>query len=91
MGASQFEILAGFGMIYDLRCPEGEDDFEAMFILGRQTMNFIDICGITDQRALLDSAEERLLLAIGFKKGEDYYHTSSEGMFDGSHCSGHSH
>ena len=89
MGASQFEILDGYGMIYDLRCPFGDDDFEAMFILGRQTMNFIDICGITDQRAALDTAEERLLIAIGFKRSEEFFSVSSVGMFDGSHCSGH--
>ena len=89
MGASQFEILAGYGIIYDLKCPLGEDDFEAMFILGRQTMNFIDMCGISDQRAEIGSAKEELLRAIGFKKEEKYYRASSEGMFDGSHCGGH--
>ena len=44
MGMSQFEI-AESGYIYDLREAPDHNDFEAMFILGRQTMNFIDTCG----------------------------------------------
>ena len=44
MGFSQFEIGKD-GFISDLRPVVGLDDFEAMFILGRSTMNFINICG----------------------------------------------
>ena len=88
MGMSQFEIGDGVGYIADLVPRVGYDDFEAMFILARQTMNFIDLCGAHTCRAAANAANERLLLAIGFKKtGEDYFCDMS-GMFDG-HCGGH--
>ena len=38
MGFSQFEIRKDGGVITDLREANGLNDFEAMFILGRQTM-----------------------------------------------------
>ncbi len=87
MGFSQFEIGTD-GYISDLRPLVGLDDFEAMFILGRTTMNFIDMCGAHKCRAAKDAAEERLIRAIGFKKTDGEYSCDMTGMFDGSHCSG---
>ena len=89
MGASQFELSDEFGYIYDLKETEGLNDFEAMFILGRQTMNFINQCGITVCRADLSAADEKLIKAIGFKKQNEFYECDMTGFFDGSHCSGH--
>ena len=88
MGASQFEITSEGGYIYDLKPKLNCDDFEAMFILGRQTMNFIDLCGSHSCRAAITGGEERLMLAIGFKRICDEYFCDMKGMFDG-HCSGH--
>ncbi len=87
MGMSQFEISDG-GYIYDIKEMPQLDDFEAMFILARQTMNFIDTCGIHIVRAPLDAASERLMTAIGFKPVGDEYFCDMTGMFDG-HCGGH--
>lgn len=87
MGMSQFEIGES-GYIFDLCEPEGHDDFEAMFILGRQTMNFIDTCGAHTCCAAKDAGNERLLRAIGFKEQDDKLYCDMTGMFDG-HCSGH--
>lgn len=87
MGMSQFEIGES-GYIFNLCEPEGHDDFEAMFILGRQTMNFIDTCGAHTCRAAKDAGNERLLRAIGFKEQDDKLYCDMTGMFDG-HCSGH--
>ena len=88
MAISQFEIDKDYGIIYDLRGVLGLDDFEAMFILGRQTMNFIDLCGVHKCKALKDAGQERLLRAIGFKELNDELVCNMEGMFDG-HCDGH--
>lgn len=88
MGMSQFEI-GEMGYIYDLREPDGRDDFEAMFILGRQTMNFIDLCGAHTCAADKGAGMERLLRAIGFKENGEELFCNMEGMFDG-HCSGES-
>lgn len=89
LGFSQFEICSGYGILHSLTEPLGKSDFEAMFILGRQTMNFMDLCGVHRSVAVADSAPERLLLAIGYKKCENSgYECDMSGMFDG-HCSGH--
>ena len=73
MGMAQFDIAGESGYIYTL-CPRiGYEDFEAMFILGRATMNFIDLCGSHVCYAASDAGDGRLLRAIGFRlteKGE---------------------
>ena len=89
MGFSQFEITGDTGYISDIKERIGNDDFEAMFILARQTMNFIDICGAHKCEIANDAAPERLIKAIGFKKLPDgKYFSDMTGMFDG-HCDGH--
>ena len=87
MGFSQFELTESYGFISDLKPAIGYDDVEALFILGRATMNFVDLCGAHVCRAALESSDERLLHAIGFRKKEDYMECDMTGMFDG-HCSG---
>ena len=90
MGMAQFEIREDGGYIADLVPKRGYDDFEAMFILGRQTMNFIDLCGAHTARAAVGTTDEVLLRAIGFKKqANGEYFCDMDGMFDGKHCSGH--
>lgn len=86
MGASQFDVAAQ-GRIYDLR-GVGEPDYEAMFILGRQTMNVIESWGITDCYAEADAGEERLLHAIGFRERDGELYCDLTGMFDGN-CGNH--
>ena len=88
MGISQFEINDGFGYIHDVKEASGRNDFEAMFILTRQTMNFIDLCGVHICKASECSAPERLLVAAGFKKIDGEYVCNMTGMFDGN-CGGH--
>ena len=87
MGMAQFEIGEA-GYIYDLKEVPGRNDFEAMFILGRATMNFIDLCGVHSCRADEATASERLLKAIGFKETDGEYFCDMTGMFDGK-CTGH--
>ncbi len=89
MGFSQFEILGEYGLITDIRPVESDEyDFEAMFILGRATMNFIDLCGAHIAKALPSSGYDKLLHAIGFKaKDGDLLVCDMTGMFD-SHCDG---
>ena len=90
MGMAQFEIEGEVAYISDLASAKSIDDFEAMFILGRQTMNFIDLCGVCNIKASKETAYEKLLLAIGFRlQCDGSYYCNTEGMFDGKHCSGH--
>ena len=89
MGFAQFDITDGCGVISDLREAEGNSDFEAMFILGRSTMNFIDLCGAHEAYAEANAADESLIKAIGFKHIDDgRYYCNMTGMFDGN-CSHH--
>ena len=88
MGMSQFDITGDCGYIFTL-CPKiNYSDFEAMFILGRATMNFIDLCGKHTCIAKIDAGEEKLLKSIGFKLHGEEYFADMNGMFDG-HCDGH--
>ena len=88
MGFSQFEITENGGQLYDLRAAIGYDDFEAMFILGRQTMNFIDLCGAHLCEADINAGDKKLLHAIGFREDGGKLTVNMTGMFDG-HCDGH--
>ncbi len=89
MGFCQFELLGGEAVISHLvATPLYSDDFEALFILGRATMNFIDQCGIHICKANINAGDHRLLHAIGFKKIEDEFFVDMTGFFDGN-CSGH--
>jgi hypothetical protein len=89
MGFSQFEINENGGLISDLREKPGLSDGEAMFILGRATMNFIDLCGAHVCYAEKNSGDSALLHSIGFKtEKNDLLFCDMTGMFDGK-CSGH--
>jgi len=89
MGFAQFDISNGEGYILDLREIGGKDDFEAMFILGRQTMNFIDLCGAHFAKARANAGEDQLLRAIGFKLNENgEYCCDMTNLFNGS-CHNH--
>ena len=90
MGSSQFEIGDKGGRLLDLCPARGYDDYEAMFILGRATMNFIDLCGTHTLSATSDAGDTTLLRAIGLKPTDDGgFFCDMTGFFDGSHCSGH--
>ncbi len=88
MGFSQFELDDGAGIINDLRPRVGYTDNEAIFILGRATMNFIDLLGVHTCKCRRDAGDEKILHAIGFRAdGGDMLICDMTGMFDGN-CSG---
>lgn len=86
MAMSQFEI-GEEGYIFDIKEAPERDDFEAMFILARQTMNFIDLCGVHSCYAAKAAGNERLLRAVGFREKDGELYCDMTGMFDG-HCDG---
>ena len=86
---AQFRIESGVGIIDHIVSLPGTNEWEMMFIMGRQTLNYIDLCGTHVCRAASDAGEEKLLLSIGFKKADDgSYFIDLHGLFDG--CA-HSH
>lgn len=80
VGICQFGMDDKYGYIYDLKCVLGKDDFEALFIMGRATLNFIDLCGV--HKALYCGEESRLTKAIGFKKEDGKLIMDLEGFFE---------
>lgn len=88
-GVSQFKLTAEGGLVYDISAAEGTFDFEALFVLGRGTLNFIDLCGVHYafyKGAVENEEKERLLKAIGFKKQDNgSFEVDLNGFFT-DHC-----
>ena len=88
-GVCQFKLTDKGGMLYDLAPVQGTFDFEALFVLGRGTLNFIDLCGVHYAFFLgniPDEQTERLVKAVGFKKQDSgEYFVNLEGFFT-DHC-----
>ena len=86
LGVCQFRLSAEGGILTDLAPAKGTDHFEGMFIMGRGTLNFIDLCGVHEAYFRGNCYSERLLLAIGFqKKAENEYYVDLHGFFTGHH------
>ena len=89
VGVCQFKLTDKGGMIYDLAPVKDLFDFESLFVLGRGTLNFIDLCGVHYAFFLgniPDEQTERLIKAVGFKKTDSgSYEVNLEGFFT-DHC-----
>ena len=91
IGICQFRIKNDSGYLYDLCNTEGVDDLEALIIMGRATLNFIDLCGVHRAFFCGEGTDEGLLRAIGFAKNtEGAYEINLEGFFT-DHCGNHKH
>ncbi len=71
IGVSQFRTTEGTGEIYDLTLIPHKEDFEALIIMGRAVLNFIDLCDVHRAVFLSQKVNETLMKAIGFSKNED--------------------
>ena len=80
-GICQFSMDGAGGHIYHLAAPDtGVDD--ALFVMGRAALNFIDLCGVKTAD-FGGEAEDALLRRIGFTPNEcGKYSISLEGFFD---------
>ena len=83
LGFSQFDIRGEEAYISDIKAADGVDDYEAMFILGRSTMNFIDMCGAHKAYAPYSCADESFMLALGFKRQDEGFFVDMTGFFGG--------
>ena len=89
LGVCQFRLSSNGGEIYDLSPALGTQSFEAMFMMGRGTLNFIDLCGVHYARFCGEVSNETLLRAIGFKKQDDgSFDINLKGFFT-DHCGNH--
>ena len=81
LGISQFRILGEYAVIYDLVNADGTDDFDALIIMGKATLNFIDSCGI--KSVIMQTANKNLPEILGFKQdGDGVYKLNLEGYFE---------
>lgn len=85
-GVCQFKLTDKGGMIYDLAATLDHYDSDALFVMGRGALNFIDLCGVHYATYLGEVTDEPLLLQIGFKKNENgVFDINLEGFFT-DHC-----
>ena len=88
-GVCQFKVTADGGLVYDLAPALDFDNFEAMFVMGRGTLNFIDLCGVHRAYFVGEVKDEALLKAVGFSKNaEGKFEINLEGFFT-DHCHNH--
>lgn len=87
LGVTQFAFKKQGALVYDLRSPDDAYDFEALFIMARSMLNFVDLCGVHD--AFLpfpERIDSRLISAVGFKRKEDgSYYMDLRGFFTKHH------
>ncbi len=69
LGVCRFAIKGDKGIIYELKNAPGVDDYEPVYIMGRATLNFIDLCGV--RYAYYEGEDKPLVRAIGFKPKEN--------------------
>ena len=85
-GVCQFKLTDKGGIIYDLAPTTDFCDREALFVMGRGTLNFIELSGVHNASFAGDAADEELLRLIGFKKDEQgNFVINLEGFFT-DHC-----
>ena len=81
LGALQFRIFDGYGIIYDLANAEGVDDLEVLIIMGKAALKFIESCGAAE--AFINTKNRDLPKILGFKKDADgVYKVNLKGYFD---------
>ena len=95
VGVCQFKTSDRGGLIYDIAKVEGRvetkregvaSDFEALFVMGRGALNFIDLCGVHNAFFVGEATDETLLRAIGFKKNDTGEYAIDLNGFFTDHC-----
>ena len=89
IGVCQFTIKPDGGQIIDLASVIGKNELHSLFVMGRATLNFIDLCGVHKATFLSESVDETLIRSIGFKKNDSgIYSIDLTNFFDQpcQHC-----
>ena len=81
LGVSQFRILGEYAVIYNLKNATGTDDLGALIIMGKATLNFIDLCGVKE--VILKDENNYLPQILKFDNSKDgVYKLNLEGYFN---------
>ncbi|MBE6573271.1 MAG: hypothetical protein E7652_02635 [Ruminococcaceae bacterium] len=88
VGVLQFGIHGDAGYIYDLENVKGTENTDALFVMGRAALNFIDLCNV--KKAYFKGyteGREDLVKFIGFSETEngDWF-MDLTGFFEGGSC-----
>jgi hypothetical protein len=92
VGICQFHLHGGVGHITDFAeyLPEGaKSDTEALFIMARGCLNFIDLCGVHHAFFDADFPNQDLIHAIGFRKNAENKWEIDLTDFFVDHCKHH--
>lgn len=83
IGVCQFKLTAEGGELHSLDAIEGNESFEPLFVMGRATLSFIEICGGERGFFCAPVTDEVLVGAIGFRLDESgRYSVNLKGFFD---------
>lgn len=84
----QFDILGKSSVITDFGMVKSKDeDIEALIILGRSVMNFLELSGAkTCIYKVKNDIDVKYAKMLGFKNADDKWSIVLEGLFDGK-CS----
>lgn len=85
-GISLFRIIGKSAYIYDVVLKDGFTDRNCLYLLGKATLNFVDLCTI--KTAVFLGKDTELAKTLLFKEEDGKYLLSLEGYFE-SACSGH--
>lgn len=87
IGICQFYFKDGCGYIQNLTYAEGKDDSEAMIIMLRATMSFMNRCGIGKSIILEGACPDSLLPMSAYRKNENGEMFLDLDKFYGTTCS----
>ena len=92
VGMSQFKMSPEGGKIITLNGLKGEEKFEYLFMLGRGTLSFIELCGAKYAYLEDKSVDPVIAKAIGFSEFEGRMRVDLEGFFNEpcKNCKGNS-
>ena len=86
-GICQFKLTDKGGIISSFAAAKDFYSRDALFVLGRGTLNFIDLCGVHYAVFKAEFEDEELIKQIGFKKDQDgVFAVDLEGFFTSGHC-----
>lgn len=71
VGFCQFSVDGDVATMTDARLIKDLVDFEAMFIMSRGALNYMDLCGFHKAKCLPSAADLTLIRSIGFKQNEN--------------------
>lgn len=85
VGICQFKLTAAGAHIVDLCKAKGTDDLDALFIMGRQTMNFIDLHGVHKcffDKTAVNELSVDFAKKLGFSENDGNMWVDLDGFFD---------